>query len=69
MGRVVEARVTKARNGIAVNFLAVRMRRRDPNARVIGDMLPTDKPTYQERFGESFDKVRQKTLSRLPPQG
>src|ERR1019366_9217904 len=51
-GRVVEARVTKARNGIAVNFSDVRMRRRDPNAMVIGDTLPTDKPTYRQRFGE-----------------
>src|SRR5690349_12711668 len=31
IGRVVEGRVTKARNGIAVNFPDVRMRRRDPN--------------------------------------
>ncbi|HEY4381018.1 MAG TPA: DUF4914 family protein [Acidobacteriaceae bacterium] len=67
-GRVVEARVTKARNGIAVNFPDIRMRRRDPNAMVIGDTLPTDKPTYQERFGESFDAMRQKTLSWLKTQ-
>lgn len=68
VGRVVEARVTKARNGIAVNFPDVRMRRRDPNAMVIGDSLPTDKPTYQERFGEGFDKTRQKTLGWLKTQ-
>ena len=68
IGRVVEARVTKARNGIAVNFPDVRMRRRDPNAMVIGDGLPTDKPTYQERFGESFEMTRQNTLGWLKTQ-
>jgi hypothetical protein len=68
IGSVVEARVTKARNGIAVNFPDVRMRRRDPDAMVIGDSLPTDKPTYLERFGESFDGTRQKTLDWLKTQ-
>lgn len=68
LGRVVEAIVTKARNGLAVNFPDSRMRRRDPNAMVIGDLLATDKPTYMERFGESFDKTRQKTLDWLKTQ-
>ena len=54
--------------GLAVNFPDVRLRRRDPNAMVIGDCLPTDKPTYQDRFGESFDKTRQKTLAWLEGQ-
>lgn len=67
-GRVVEAVVTKARNGLAVNFVDPKMRRRDPDAMVIGDSLPTDKPTYQERFGEKFDNVRQKTLDWLKTQ-
>jgi len=67
-GRVVEAIVTKARNGIAINFVDPKMRRRDPDAMVIGDKLPTDKPTYTERFGESFDKMRQKTLDWLKTQ-
>ena len=67
-GRVVEAVVTKARNGLAVNFPDPRMRRRDPDAMVIGDTMPTDKPTYQQRFGESFDQTRQKTLGWLKMQ-
>ena len=45
-GYVAEAVVTKARNGIAINFIDPKMRRRDPDAMVIGDSLPTDKPTY-----------------------
>jgi Domain of unknown function (DUF4914) len=68
VGRVVEAVVTKARNGLAINFPDPRMRRRDPDAMVIGDSLPTDKPTYLERFGEKFDKTRQKTLDWLKTQ-
>lgn len=68
VGRVVEAVVTKARNGLAVNFPDPRMRRRDPDAMVIGDNLPTDKPTYLDRFGEKFDKTRQKTLDWLKTQ-
>jgi len=68
LGRVVEAVVTKARNGVAVNFPDIRMRRRDPDAMVIGDQLPTDKPTYHERFGETFDRTRQKTLDWLKTQ-
>ena len=67
-GRVVEAVVTKARNGLSVNYIDPTMRRRDPNAMVIGDALPTDKPTYTQRFGEGFDKTRQKTLDWLKGQ-
>ncbi|MBS1156479.1 MAG: hypothetical protein H6R07_2403 [Proteobacteria bacterium] len=67
-GPIVEAVVTKARNGLVVNFPDTRMRRRDPDAMVIGDSLPTDKPTYLERFGEKFDKMRQKTLDWLKTQ-
>lgn len=67
-GFVVEAVVTKARNGVAVNFPDPAMRRRDPNAMVIGDNLPTDKPTYKERFGETFDKTRTQTLNWLKTQ-
>ena len=45
VGRIVEAVITKARNGLAINFPDPAMRRRDPDAMVIGDGLPTDKPT------------------------
>jgi hypothetical protein len=67
-GRVVEAVITKARNGLAVNFPEPAMRRRDPDAMVIGDALPTDKPTYQQRFNEPFDNTRQQTLDWLKTQ-
>src|SRR6266702_3040209 len=68
IGRIVEAVITKARNGLAVNFPDPAMRRRDPDAMVIGDKLPTDKPTYEQRFGETFDKTRQQTLDWLKTQ-
>jgi hypothetical protein len=67
-GRVTEAIITKARNGLAINFPEPAMRRRDPDAMVIGDSLPTDKPTYEQRFGETFDKTRQQTLDWLKTQ-
>jgi hypothetical protein len=66
--RFVEAVITKARNGLAINFPDPAMRRRDPEAMVIGDRLPTDKPTYEERFGEGFEKMRQATLNWLKKQ-
>ncbi|MDQ8024099.1 MAG: DUF4914 family protein [Moraxellaceae bacterium] len=65
LGPVTEAVVTKARNGLAINFTDPKLRRRDPDAMVIGDDLPTDKPTYQTRFGERFDRTRQQTLDWL----
>ena len=34
---MVEAVVTKARNGLAINFPDPAMRRRDPDAMLIGD--------------------------------
>jgi hypothetical protein len=67
-GRIAEAVITKARNGLAINFPDPAMRRRDPDAMVIGDRLPTDKPTYEERFGEGFEKTRQATLDWLKTQ-
>jgi hypothetical protein len=68
VGRIIEAVITKARNGLAINFPDPAMRRRDPDAMVVGDELPTDKPTYQERFGESFAKTRRQTLDWLKGQ-
>src|ERR1700733_5107948 len=67
-GRIVEAVITKARNGLAINFPDPAMRRRDPDAMVIGDTLPTDKPTYKDRFGEDFAATRTATLDWLKTQ-
>ena len=59
---VREAYVIKVKNGIVANFDDINMRRRDPNSMVIADDLPTDKDTYMQRFGRTFEEDRQKTL-------
>ena len=67
-GRVVEATVARCKNGVSINFTEPYMRRRDPDCMVIGDDRPTDKETYQQRFGESFSSVRSQTLKWLRQQ-
>ncbi len=67
-GRVLEATVTRCKNGVSVNYVEPYMRRRDPDCMVIGDDKPTDKETYKQRFGESFDSVRLQTLEWLRQQ-
>ncbi len=67
-GRVVEATVARCKNGFAVNYTEVYMRRRDPEAMVIADDLPTDKTRYTERFGDGFDSVRAETFKWLSEQ-
>ncbi len=68
MGKVVEATVTRCKNGIAVNYVEDYMRRRDPNSMVIGDNLPTDKPQYKQKFGSDFSKLRKETFNWLKKQ-
>ncbi len=65
VGVVDEVVTEKRSNGIAVNYLDSYMRRRDPECMVIGDDLPTDKSTFQERFGKSFDSTRTESLEWL----
>lgn len=60
-----EAWVVRCKNGIVANYDDTAMRRRDPNSMLIADELPTDKPTYVEKFGETFDKTRQETFNWL----
>jgi hypothetical protein len=67
-GLVDEVVVMKARNGLNVNYVDTYMRRRDPNAMVIGDALPTDQPTYKKRFKTDFAPVRLATFDWLKSQ-
>ena len=67
-GRVVEARVCQVKNGIAANYLEPYMRRRDPDCMVIADDQPTDKPRFEEQYGESFESLRQETFNWLKTQ-
>lgn len=67
-GEVLEAEVCRVKNGIAANYVEPYMRRRDPDCMVIGDELPTDKPTFQERFGGDFSSLRERTMRWLATQ-
>jgi hypothetical protein len=67
-GMVEEAVVIKARNGLNVNYMDPYMRRRDPDATVIADSLPTDQPTFKERFKSDFAAVRTETFEWLKGQ-
>ncbi len=62
VGSVLEATVTKCKNGIVINYPEDYMRRRDPNCVVIADDKETDKPRYEERFHEDFSKIRKETF-------
>ena len=64
-GKVVEAHVTRCKNGIAVNYPDPYMRRRDPNCMVVNNIENTDKTTFKERFGHDFDGLRKETLDWL----
>ena len=65
---VPEAKVCRVRNGISANYLEPYMRRRDPKCMVIADDKETDKETYENRFGEDFETVRQETFAWLKTQ-
>lgn len=67
-GRVVEALVCKVNNGIAANYVDPYMRRRDPDCMVIADHRPTNKPTFQDRFGSDFASLRAETFAWLAGQ-
>ena len=65
---IKEATVVRCKNGIAVNFEDVSLRRRDPDSMVIADEFKTDKPTYKERFKKDFKEDREATFSWLKSQ-
>lgn len=47
-----EADVVRCKNGAVVNYPEDYMRRRDPDCMRIGGELPTDKPRFQEVYGQ-----------------
>jgi len=67
-GRYVEANVARVRNGVSANYTEPYMRRRDPDCMVIADDYPTDKITYQKRYGQSFESVRAESFAWLRTQ-
>ncbi|MCX7848401.1 MAG: DUF4914 family protein [bacterium] len=67
-GRIVEATVARVRNGISANYTEPYMRRRDPDCMLIADDMPTDKPRFEDHFGESFAALRAETFAWLEKQ-
>jgi hypothetical protein len=60
--KTLEATVVRCKNGFAVNYPDIYMRRRDPNSLVVADNKDTDKVRYKDRFGKDFSELRQKTF-------
>ncbi len=67
-GKVVEAAVTRCKNGLAVNYVEPYMRRRDPDCMVVADVGETDKSRFDQRFGTSFEPLREETFHWLASQ-
>ncbi|MCF8361880.1 MAG: DUF4914 family protein [Prolixibacteraceae bacterium] len=67
-GDVVEAVVHRVKNGISANYVEPYMRRRDPGTMLIADDKPSDKERYADRFGKSFNPLRDETFKWLKEQ-
>lgn len=65
IGEVVEATVTRCKNGAVVNYLDDYMRRRDPDCLVVADKKPSDKPLYDDIYGKDFEPLRNDTFNWL----
>ena len=67
-GRVLEATVTKCKNGVVINYLDDYMRRRDPECLYVADDKETDKPRYQDNYNQNFDIIRREEFEWLKNQ-
>ncbi len=67
-GLVPEAIVHKVQNGISANYVDPYMRRRDPDTMAIADNFPSDKDSFKDKFGYSFDKLKGETFEWLKDQ-
>ncbi|WP_124068259.1 DUF4914 family protein [Clostridium sp. E02] len=67
-GRVLEAKATRCKNGIVINYVEDYMRRRDPNCMLISDKKPTDKSRFEDVYEEEFDSLREETFDWLKKQ-
>lgn len=67
-GRVLEATVTKCKNGVVVNYVDDYMRRRDPECLFVADDGETDKPRYKDSYNKKFDPLRRETFEWLKNQ-
>lgn len=67
-GQITEVVVHRVNNGVSANYTDPYMRRRDPDTMVIADNLPTDKITFNEKFGYDFSKLKEETFDWLKSQ-
>lgn len=65
---VLEATITKCKNGVVVNYPEDYMRRRDPDCTLVGDLQDTDKPRYDDVYNKDFEPLRQETFAWLKAQ-
>lgn len=65
LSKILDASVTRVRNGIAANYPNPYMRRRDPGAMLIGDEEPTDHKKFEEVYSFPFTDLRKKTFEWL----
>ena len=63
--KVIDADVVRVRNGISANYPTPYMRRRDPDAMLIGDNEPTDHIRFESVYGYPFEDMRQATFEWL----
>ncbi len=66
--RVLEATVTKVRNGLAINYADPYMRRRDPECMLVADERQTDKNRFSDKFNIPFHDLRGSTFEWLKQQ-
>ncbi len=68
IGNILEATVTKCKNGVAVNYMDDYMRRRDPDCLLVADNKDTDKPRYEDVYQGEFKTLRMETFEWLKKQ-
>ncbi|MHB1153445.1 MAG: DUF4914 family protein [Eubacteriales bacterium] len=67
-GTIIEANVSRCKNGAVVNYPEDYMRRRDPDCLLVADELDTDKPKYDDVYKDDFEPLRQSTFEWLKNQ-
>ena len=68
IGIVVEATVTKCKNGAVVNYTDDYMRRRDPDCLLVSDKKASDKARYDDVYHMEFEPLRNETFAWLKKQ-
>lgn len=67
-GRVVEAVVSRCKNGVVINYPETYLRRRDPDCMVIADNEATEKQKFSDKYNYEFSTLRESTFDWLAEQ-